>query len=238
MIEITTIGRSRILLDGREVHVPRTKDRALLVFLCFNQPKSFRRTFLAELLWNGDGEKAKHSLSQALYGIRRRFPGLLFATNETVGVAREVFVRIDVQDNARLNNTAPAACRSLSEVGFLEDLIDIGAIDFDHWRDQQASRIGNLLEDINPTEHANDFDVAQTVAPNGDNRSQLAHDSAQLDDPKSSQRSFRVPLLGRNPHMADLKALFSKCSSQAQLVTVCGRPGFGKTRLSSEFLDQ
>lgn len=71
--------------DGQPVGGMRRKDLALLVYLCVEGTSVHPRGRLAALLWGGTpGERARHSLTQALGRLARTAPGALAVEKDVV----------------------------------------------------------------------------------------------------------------------------------------------------------
>lgn len=82
MLELRTLGELRLLVGGSPRRIKVDKHAALLVYLGWHQGKVLRRDVLAELLWEGSTpHHARHSLSQALYQLRRQVPELVLHAN-------------------------------------------------------------------------------------------------------------------------------------------------------------
>lgn len=58
--------------DGRSIHFRSRKHVALLIFLAANRDRVHGRDDLVRLLWDSPMSSARHSLSQALYDLKRR----------------------------------------------------------------------------------------------------------------------------------------------------------------------
>ena len=116
------------------INIP-PKQAALLAVLAFTHPRSAGRDYLAALLWpTVSGENARHSLSQAIYNIRRRSgEHLLKAGPATVGIGD---VSCDLLDYRRLmSEGAFDAAASLLIGDFCEGLDVQGCVEFQHWLD-------------------------------------------------------------------------------------------------------
>src|SRR5688572_16487047 len=91
-LSISLLGPQQIMLDGRPVTGLATdKIRALLLYLAVEQDRPHRRSSLVGLLWPDIPEAAaRHSLSQALFVLRRALgerqadSRLLVSTNQDV----------------------------------------------------------------------------------------------------------------------------------------------------------
>jgi len=90
MLVLRTLGEFALFMDRAPVRIARRKHLGLLVYLVAHAGVRLRRDRLAALLWCESPERrARHSLSQALYDLRRRLPSLHFeVTADEVKVPR------------------------------------------------------------------------------------------------------------------------------------------------------
>lgn len=72
--------------DGNERSLRSRKHLGLLLYLLSHPRSVHSREDLADLLWNGDGPKERHSLSQALYDIRSNVDPLVDVSSTSVSV--------------------------------------------------------------------------------------------------------------------------------------------------------
>lgn len=73
MFRVQSLGASQVCRpDGSPIHFRSRKHLALLVYLALTGPRLSRRERLVGLLWPDDDEaRARHSLSQSLYALKR-----------------------------------------------------------------------------------------------------------------------------------------------------------------------
>ncbi len=96
-ISIKALGRLQVHVDDRPVHLPKQPFRcALLLYLAIERTAT--RDRLVSLLWpNKDRARARHSLSQTLYELKRELAApLVMNAGETITVVDSV--QIDVLD--------------------------------------------------------------------------------------------------------------------------------------------
>ena len=74
MIDIRCFGGISVVLsaDDRPVYFRSKKHVALLLYLVSNRDRVYSRDELLPLLWDSPTRSARHSLSQALYDLKRR----------------------------------------------------------------------------------------------------------------------------------------------------------------------
>ena len=99
---LALLGPPQIALNGTPLAFAYEKVRALLVFLAVESDRAHRRAALADLLWpEQDEAAARHSLSQALWSLRRTLPDiagvpLLLTTRDTVRLNPDAPIWLDV----------------------------------------------------------------------------------------------------------------------------------------------
>jgi DNA-binding SARP family transcriptional activator/tetratricopeptide (TPR) repeat protein len=144
MFYLRTLGRPEIRVGSLSVAL-RPKEAALLAFLCDHAPRSFTRQFIASAMWpTRECDSALHSLSQLIYQLRRKAPGLPLAAD--IRSLSLIDVSSDIRDLRRLVN-----CRSYKDALellnglFLND--DPSATEsFRAWYDAQHEEVLELAE--------------------------------------------------------------------------------------------
>jgi len=136
------------LLDeaGAPIRLRTQKQLALLIYLSIEGRAPVRRDRLADLLWSNVGLKeARHSMGTAVWGLRNRvaprgFPGDAYTIRTTVALECDLdrLLRGDVLET----DLVPA----LEVDAFLEDFELQDAPNFNHWRDQQRTRLWPSIE--------------------------------------------------------------------------------------------
>ena len=109
-LTLTLFGSMRVTLDGSPVTTFESdKARALLAYLAIESRQPLSRETLAGLLWPEQPEsRARHSLRQALYNLRRALkdqkvqPGVLSSTRDTIQFNRDSDCWLDVEAFDRL----------------------------------------------------------------------------------------------------------------------------------------
>ena len=113
-LQVTLLGGFQARLpDGRPVVFARKKAQALLAYLALQPDRAHPREKLAALLW-GDvpGERARHSLRQALLALRRALSGAAArcVAEEGDGVSVDSsLIDVDVVGFERLARRTPKA---------------------------------------------------------------------------------------------------------------------------------
>ena len=183
-IRITTLGSLHIERDGEEIRdLPAQPVRcALFLYLAIERVAS--RDQLAEILWpERDAERARHSLSQTLYELRRRLGDeWLEADAERVRVTE--VVSVDARDFvAAVEHGRDSQALALYEGAFL-GASHVGTTkEFESWVDRQRSYLGRLYREVcrrltAAHAEAGDLDAALAVASGWADRDPL-DDEAQ-----------------------------------------------------------
>jgi DNA-binding SARP family transcriptional activator len=83
MLEVRLLGQFEVRLKGAAVNIPSRAEQSLLAYLILNAGSSFRREYLAGLLWPDSNEtNAKGYLRQALWRLRKALSGKQAAASE------------------------------------------------------------------------------------------------------------------------------------------------------------
>lgn len=133
--------------DGEVVALRSRKHTGLLLYLLAHRGRQHTRDRLAGLFWESDHRRARHSLSQALYDIRNRLPGLELARNSSrVGLAGNgvVFDADELEAAVREHDLRRAV--RLYDGEFAPDLDDVGNPDFERWLERERVRFRRLAE--------------------------------------------------------------------------------------------
>lgn len=140
---LRTLGSIRIVgEDGSEVHLRSAKHTALFVYLNANSRRTYLRPELCELFWTTERNRARHSLSQALYDIRSRV-GPVVGTGGGEGVTLDApGAWYDVDElEARMARDEPEAAAELYAGPFAVELERVGTESFEYWLDSERRRI-------------------------------------------------------------------------------------------------
>ncbi|MEZ4411572.1 MAG: AAA family ATPase [Gemmatimonadales bacterium] len=136
------------LLDasGTPIRLRTQKQLALLIYLVLEGRAPVRRERLADLLWSGVGMKeARHSMGTAIWGLRNRigpkaFPGDAYTIRTTVQLDCDL-------DRLQRGEVLETEFLPALEVdAFLEEFEIPDAPSFNHWRDQQRTRLWPMIE--------------------------------------------------------------------------------------------
>ena len=147
-LTLAVLGGFQATVGSRPVTLPR-KTQALLTFLALRPGREHTRDKLTALLWaDADDGHARHSLRQALFGLRR-----------ALGQARDVLVEGDtlaldpagvdvdaVTFERLLGKATPAAVKEAAGV-YLGDLLDgvfVGEAPFDDWLRGERARLREM----------------------------------------------------------------------------------------------
>jgi TolB-like protein/DNA-binding SARP family transcriptional activator len=145
MIEIVTLGGATARRDGQELQKLGSHRQlyALFVYLAMEGPVS--RTRLTSVFWpERDEEKARHSLSQAIYALRQELgEGFLKIEADSVSVPDGAF-KLDANElRDAIRRQDWSAVIELYGGPFLEGLSLPGAPAFDAWRSSNRARLAS-----------------------------------------------------------------------------------------------
>ena len=156
LLHLTLLGGFQAqLADGRPLVLVRKKAQALLAYIVVEPAAAHLRDKLAALLWgDSSDQRARHSLRQALFAIKRAVPAdagdvLLFLDTETVAVDRrnvELDVAVFEQLVADGSPEALARAAALYRGDFLEGL-GVQEPRFEEWLVAERERLRELALD-------------------------------------------------------------------------------------------
>ncbi len=134
--------------SGSLVHFRSRKHFALLAYLALNADRAHRRERLVNLLWSdSESSKARHSLSQALYAIRRLLNGAVHIEGEDLEIKSDG-LQVDALELERLLQSGdPEGAVDLYRGEFLEGFWVPGAQGFEEWAGRERARVGALARD-------------------------------------------------------------------------------------------
>lgn len=134
--------------SGNLVHFRSRKHFALLVYLALNSDRAHRRERLVHLLWSdSESSKARHSLSQALYAVRRLLNGAVHIEGEDLEIKSDG-LQVDALELERLLEAGDSeAAADLYRGEFLEGFWVRGAQGFEEWAGHERARVGALARD-------------------------------------------------------------------------------------------
>ncbi|MDD9939668.1 MAG: AAA family ATPase [Myxococcales bacterium] len=150
-VELTLLGELRVSVGDTAVRLPSRKAKALLCYLAMPPGRAHQRGHLAGLLWGQSAEaRARNSLRQALFGLRRALPDGL--EDALVADSGEVWLDPDrvVTDVLRWESAtaqppelAAATLASLEEGELLAGL-GVDEEGFEDWLRSQRERVRTL----------------------------------------------------------------------------------------------
>ncbi|NIW35207.1 MAG: hypothetical protein GWN32_01080 [Gemmatimonadetes bacterium] len=166
MIEIRTLGRTTVSVDGEELtgEAAWPKSLALIIYMA-REPGPDRRDEILGVLWPDREEKrARRALNQLLYTLRKANPKLdLESVEDAVDFGREVW--LDVEEfEARIEAGDLKGAVEMYGGHFLVDLA-LGEPEFDHWADRQRAGLRRqfrkaALKLATDAKAAGDYDAA------------------------------------------------------------------------------
>ncbi|MDB5873266.1 MAG: hypothetical protein JWQ07_2708 [Ramlibacter sp.] len=146
LYQIATLGSFSVLDDkGTPLNLSTRKQAALLAFLAMQPNKICRREVLAATFWGDNDEaRARHSLSQALYDLRRCLgPQVVRSSGQMVWITKGT-VTIDAGEVLRLaedrSSEASLAADRLYQGDFLPGM-ELGQREFDGWLLTERERV-------------------------------------------------------------------------------------------------
>ena len=140
MIEIRTLGQTKVSVDGEELagEAAWPKSLALIVFMA-REPGPDRREDVLSILWpERDEKRARRALNQLLYTLRKASPQLdLESVSGALDFGRDVWLDVD-EFERRLAAGDLEGAIELYGGPFLADL-DFDEPEFQHWADGQRA---------------------------------------------------------------------------------------------------
>ncbi len=149
MYELRCLGEATLRSPaGDLVHFRSRKHLALLIYLALNADRAHRRERLATMLWSDtDGSRARHSLSQALYAVRRLLNGTVRIEGEDLEMDATQ-LKIDIFEfEGRLAAGDAVTAAELYRGEFLEGFWVRSAQGFEEWAERERGRIGAIARD-------------------------------------------------------------------------------------------
>lgn len=146
ILELRTLGELLILVGGVPRRLAVDKQAALLVYLAFHQGHVLRRETLANLLWErSDPERARHSLSQAIYQLGRKLPELVIHRNRDEVWLEAGALRLDAERfGSAMESERFEEAVELYRGEFLAGFWVSGARTFEEWQSRQGAELGRL----------------------------------------------------------------------------------------------
>ena len=136
MIVLRALGGLSFTEHDKSVGIGSTKAALCLLYLRHNAHRKVSRSELLDVMWSADTARARHSLSQILYSLRRRFSTLaLEASAEDILLDTTLF-HYDVEDlNRAIKGKLYAIATEAYRGRFLQDLRTFPTPEFEHWAD-------------------------------------------------------------------------------------------------------
>jgi hypothetical protein len=250
-IDVRTFGLFSITQRGRPIHLPGVKDRALFAYLAVLKDQVHRRDRLADLLWPDQPEaRARHSLNQALYQIRRLLPNILRTDIHTVAVIESTLMTDVDRVIGSISSGKFLHVAELVKGEFLNDLDVRYSQPFDEWRGSYARNLMIRIEQ-SVVKELHDLE-SDSAAAQSLKIPQFLLESLALQVlpaplvsnppvptviPPDDNRP--LPLVGRELPLLELNACWRDALHEStNSVVVLGPAGIGKTRLVEEFIDK
>jgi DNA-binding SARP family transcriptional activator len=143
LLHLTTLGTLSLANDGVPVSGPAAQRRklALLAALAAS-PRGMSRDTLAALLWGEqDDERARHSLEQALYGLKHSLGSDPVQRTSTALLLDSSVVRADVAEfDAAIDAEEWERAAKAYGGGFLDGVFIGEAAEFERWSERERSR--------------------------------------------------------------------------------------------------
>ncbi|MFQ5690184.1 MAG: AAA family ATPase, partial [Gemmatimonadota bacterium] len=134
-------------LDGREIHFRSRKHLALLLYLATHPKRAIGRGSLAALFWDTDEDAARHSLSQALYDLRKRLHPFQLHTRGGGLRLAEGQVRYEgAEFEEAIRSGDLTVATALYRGAFAPNLERVGAMDFERWYEAERDRFRTLAQ--------------------------------------------------------------------------------------------
>jgi DNA-binding SARP family transcriptional activator len=149
MYELRCLGEATLRdPNGKLVHFRSRKHLALLIYMALNSDRAHRRERLASLLWtDSDEAKARHSLSQALYAVRRLLNGAVHIEGDDLELRRQGLQVDALSLEERFHAGDPATAADLYRGDFLEGFWVRNARGYEEWILHERARLGALARD-------------------------------------------------------------------------------------------
>lgn len=148
MFVIQSLGGVRIEdSSGDTIRLRSRKHLALLIYLAASGRQLHTRDSLARLLWETSLDRARHSLSQAIYDLRRNLPGAIgSATGDAVQLETSAFRLDAVEFERALKAGELSLAVDLYRGPFADNLSRVGTDDFERWLEGERLRLARLSE--------------------------------------------------------------------------------------------
>jgi DNA-binding SARP family transcriptional activator/tetratricopeptide (TPR) repeat protein len=146
-IKLFLLGALRLQRNGEDLNIPYQKAEALLAYLAVTG-RRHSREWLATLLWgNTDDQRARNSLRNAMYTLRKVFyPEILLAERQFVAIdLTQIWMDIDqlrhLQKSWRFDVDELQQVLNLWRGPFLDGLSISSVPDFDDWLERERRQL-------------------------------------------------------------------------------------------------
>lgn len=131
--------------EGQEVHFRSRKHLGLLLYLCAHRNRSLTRGHLAALFWDTEEQLARHSLSQALYDLRKRIePLTIHARGGSLRLGEGEVVYEAALFEAAVKRGELERAVDLYRGAFSPNLESVGTRSFRRWLEAERSRFATV----------------------------------------------------------------------------------------------
>ncbi len=222
------LGSPLISCEGIQPQLS-VKQTALLAILAEKAPRQVSRQYLATLLWPASEASSRlHSLSQAIYVIRRRLgKNVIIATQQCIQLG-DVDCDLSRFDDLLQNGAHDQAAASVSGE-FCEGLVVPGCAELDHWLESaratvRTKAISLLNRQVDRRRREALASALSIELPHPELRDRAAY------EPPAYQR--QCGFVGRVWERQALEETWSRSKhGEVSTALVTGEPGMGKTTL-------
>ncbi len=146
MISLDTLGKLSISVDGTSIRLATKKHAALLIYLAAHVDRIVRREQLARLLWSRSPlPRARHSLSQAIYAIRKQLPvDYILVTNAGMSIPAKHVSADFLMLRAAYEEARYLDVTRLYKGDFLDGFWVPDATDFEHWQEAECGSLRQM----------------------------------------------------------------------------------------------
>lgn len=146
MFRLQCFGSATVFdAEGQEVHFRSRKHLGLLLYLCAHSNRSLTRPHLAALFWDTEEALARHSLSQALYDLRKRLrPFRLHARAGTLRIGKGQLAYESAEFERCVSCGELERAVELYRGEFAPNLESLGTRRFERWLEGERSRFTTL----------------------------------------------------------------------------------------------
>jgi tetratricopeptide (TPR) repeat protein len=251
---IELFGPPKLYVDGEHVRIS-ARQAALLSLFVLRGTDRIDRGQAASMLWSGvTATTARHSLSQALYALKKHANGRILIGGDYSELRLRNITSDIVDFGEAIKNTAWPTAAQLFQGPLLDGLEIPNAEEFNSWLDALRTYYLVLASDVltglrldgstNAAATLASRLPPEFVAPTpeamlGASHTALAVDPSDQNDSEASLvdlRSDVAPFVGRRLEMDQLETLFGRSERVGfTCVVIEGEPGIGKSALAERF---